>query len=193
MIINIRGTSGSGKTTLMRHFFELCDSVTEIKPEGAKKIKGYECVYKGETVFVVGSYSNACGGCDTVSTQDEICQLIEDFSFDGHVLFEGLFISHIYGRYAEMAKKDPENFLFVMLETSFEICMEHIRERRRAAGKSDVLADSVFKNARRTYDSTYRIRDKLSNDNLNWVELPLEDRFNKFEDIVDNQLLDEEF
>jgi hypothetical protein len=185
MIINIRGTSGSGKTTLIRKFFELCDSKETIQPADSKKPKGYKCSYKGETIFVVGSYENVCGGCDTVSTQDEIEQLIEDYAFDGHVLFEGLFISHIYGRYAEMAKRDPDNFVFIMLETPFDTCMDHIRQRREASGKSTVLKDSVFNNARKTYDSTYRIRNKLTNDGLTWEELPLENRFQLFEEFLD--------
>lgn len=185
MILNIRGTSGSGKTTLIRKFFELCDSKETIQPADSKKPKGYKCSYKGETVFVVGSYENVCGGCDTVSTQDEIQQLIEDYAFDGHVLFEGLFISHIYGRYAEMAKADPNNFVFIMLETPFDTCMEHIKQRREASGKSTVLKDSVYNNARKTYESTYRIRNKLTNDGLTWEELPLENRFQLFEELLD--------
>lgn len=188
MLINIRGTSGSGKTTLMRHFFSLCDSIEPIYADGVKKPKGYRCEYKGELVFVVGSYETVCGGCDTVSTQDEIHQLIEDFAFDGHVLFEGLFISHIYGRYAKLAKSDPDNFLFIMLETDFDTCMEHIRKRRRESGKDDHLKDSVYHNARRTYDSTYRIREKLDVDGLHWVELPLDNRFERFEEILDDSL-----
>ena len=188
MLINIRGTSGSGKTTLMRTFFELCTSVEPVWPKDSKKPKGYQCQYKGETVFAVGSYESVCGGCDTVSTQDEIHQLIDDFSFDGHVMFEGLFISHIYGRYAELAKRNPDNFLFIMLETDFDTCMEHIRKRRRDSNKDDHLKDSVYHNAKKTYDSTYRIRNKLDNDGLNWIELPLENRFERFEEIVDDHL-----
>ena len=185
MIINIRGTSGSGKTTLMRKFFEMCDSKEAIVPVGAKKPKGYKCSYRGKTVFVVGSYENACGGCDTISTQDEIQQLVDDFSFDGNVIFEGLFISHIYGRYAEMAKANPSNFVFFMLETEFDTCIEHIKKRREEAGNFEELKDSVYRNARRTYDSTYRIREKLTRDNLQWEELPLKGRFTLFEDLLD--------
>ena len=185
MLINIRGTSGSGKTTLMRRFFELCTSVAKIQPADSKKPKGYECIYKGEKVFVVGSYENVCGGCDTISTQDEIHQIIDDFAFEGHVMFEGLFISHIYGRYAERAKREPDNHVFIMLETPFDTCMSHIQNRREAAGKSTVLKDSVYNNARKTYDSTYRIRNKLTADGLVWEELKLENRFVQFEELID--------
>lgn len=189
MIINIRGTSGSGKTTLVMKFFDMCTSVEPIQPEDARRPKGYKCDYKGETVFVVGSYETACGGCDTISTQDEIQQLIQDFALEGHVLFEGLFISHIYGRYAEMAREEPDNFVFIMLETPFDTCMEHIRERRRETGRCDELAESVYRNAGNTYRSTYRIRDKLTDEGLMWEELPLENRFELFENMLDMYLL----
>ena len=185
MIINIRGTSGSGKTSLMRHFMENCSSVTPIQPNGSKKIKGYECIYKGQKIFVVGSYSNACGGCDTISTQDEIHSLIDDFAFDGHVIFEGLFISHIYGRYAERAKSDPENVVFFMLDTPFDTCMEHIRKRREEAGNTEDLKDSVYRNARKTFDSTYRIRDKLTKDGLQWENITMDKRVEQFDSLLD--------
>lgn len=185
MKINIRGTSGSGKTTLVRYFFTLCTEIKTIRVDGVKKPKGYECLYKGQKVFVVGSYESVCGGCDTVSTQDEICGLIEDFSFDGHVLFEGLFISHIYGRYREMAKEDPNDFVFFMLETPFDTCMEHIKKRREESGKPTELKPSVYSNARKTFDSTYRIRVKLTDDGLTWEELPLENRNQNFQDLLD--------
>lgn len=192
MIINIRGTSGSGKTTLIKHFFTLCESVEEIEQltkSNRKKIIGYKCVYKGEEIVVLGSYVNACGGCDSISSQDEITDLIESYSLDYHVIFESLFISHIYGRYAEIAKRSPKDFLFIMLETPFDTCMDHIRLRREEAGKPTELKESVYRNARKTYDSTYRIRTKLTNDNLQWEELGLDNRFKLFEDMLDFYLL----
>ena len=188
MIINIRGTSGSGKTTLMRHFFTLCDSVEDIYPEGSKKAEAVKCVYKGETIFVLGSYVNKCGGCDTINKQDTVCRLIEDYSFEGHVMFEGLMISHIYERYAAQARADIDNWCFFMLETKFETCIEHIRQRRREQGKDDTLKDTVFTNARRTFDATYRIRAKFTDEKINWEEIPLVDRFEIFEEDLDNYL-----
>lgn len=188
MIINVRGTSGSGKTTLMRHFMSLCSSVEEIIVKGSKKIEAMKCVYKGEVIFLLGSYANKCGGCDTINKQDTVCQLIEDYSFEGHVMFEGLMISHIYERYAAQARADIDNWCFFMLETKFETCIEHIRQRRREQGKDDELKESVFKNARRTFDATYRIRDKFTNEGINWKEIPLENRFDLFELYLDDLL-----
>ena len=66
--------------------------------------------------------------------------------------------------------------------------MEHIRQRREASGKSTVLKDSVYNNARKTYDSTYRIRKKLTDDGLTWEELPMKDRFKLFEELLDFHL-----
>lgn len=188
MILNIRGTSGSGKTTLVRKFFELCDDKRDMYIPDRKKPIGYECNYKGEIVFVLGSYENNCGGCDTIKTQDQITQLVDDLSMEGHVLFEGLFISHIYGRYAELAKQHEGEFVFIMLETDFDKCMEHIKTRREATGNMEELKDTVYKNAGNTYRATYRIREKLTNEGIPWEELPLENRFELFEDMLDFHL-----
>ena len=188
MIINVRGTSGSGKTTLMRHFMSLCSSTENIYPEGSKKAEALKCIYKGQIVFLLGSYANTCGGCDTINKQDTVCQLIEDYSFEGHVMFEGLMISHIYERYAAKARVDVNNWWFLMLETKFETCMEHIRQRRREQGKDDTLKESVFTNARRTFDATYRIRDKFTAEGINWKEVPLTNRFGLFEMYIDDIL-----
>lgn len=185
MIVNIRGTSGSGKTTLMRWFLEQCDSVEKILVKGKKKVQALKCIYKGELIHVLGSYDNLCGGCDTISTQDEVCRLIEEYDFEGHVLFEGLMISHIYERYASLARKDIDNWVFFMLETDFDMCIDHIRERRVKQERTTELKDSVFKNARRTYDATYRIRKKFENEEIAWVEIPMENRFKKFQEHLD--------
>lgn len=190
MIINIRGTSGSGKTTLMRKFLGSCTSTKELfgKTLGPRKPEAMECQYKGQTIYVLGSYRNTCGGCDAIPKQDYVHQFIQDYSISGHVIFEGLMISHIYGRYAESAKADLDNWLFLMLDTEFETCIEHIRKRRREAGKSDELKESVFRNARRTYDSTYRIREKMDNDGITWYNIPMENREVVFFKLLDKYL-----
>lgn len=185
MIINIRGTSGSGKTTLARHFMELSTSVTAIEAPSGRKDEAYECNYKGETVYLLGSYRNLCGGCDTISSQDDVHATIAKYKEKGHVLFEGLFISHIYGRYAEAATADPDNWVFFMLETPFDTCIDHIVERRVKQERTTELKDSVYNNARKTYDSTYRIREKMTRDGISWEELPMGNRFELFESLLD--------
>jgi len=191
MNINMRGTSGSGKTTLARHFMELCSSVEPIIPAGQKKPEAYRCIYKGETVYLLGSYESLCGGCDTVkptkemNTQERVCELIENYEFEGHILFESLFASHIYERYASLARADIDNWVFFMLDTDFDTCMKHIQERRVKQGRNTELKDSVFKNAKRTYDTTYRIREKFTAEGITWENLPMRDRFNNFEGLLD--------
>lgn len=196
MIINIRGTSGSGKTTIARHFISLCSEITAITLEGEKKPEAYHCIYKGQTVFLLGSYESICGGCDTVkkskeqNTQEKVCELIDKYYLEGHIIFEGLFISHIYERYASRAREDIDNWVFFMLETPFETCMTHIQERRVKQGKDTTLKDTVYHNARRTYDSTYRIRNKFTAEGIVWEELVMENRFEIFEGLLDFYLED---
>jgi hypothetical protein len=184
-IVNIRGTSGSGKTTLVRHFLDECSSTTELFGLfGKGKPEAMECVYHGQTVYLLGSYRNTCGGCDSIPKQDYVHQLVQDYSIAGHVLFEGLMISHIYGRYAEAARSDLASWVFLMLDTPFDTCMEHIRQRRIEAGKDPELKESVYRNARRTWETTYRIREKLTADGITWYNLPMANRTPEFLNIM---------
>lgn len=188
MIINIRGTSGSGKTTVMRHFISQCTQGDNIYAPAIGKrkprVEAIECLYKGEPVYVLGSYDSACGGCDTINNQNLVCEYIEKYKTQGHVLFEGLMISHIYERYAAQARLDKDNWLFIMLETPFEKCLQHITDRRVAAGNTKPLGPKVPINARRTYDSTYRIRTKFTAEDISWEELPMYRRLDNFDSIL---------
>src|SRR5580658_1236609 len=64
LVCNIRGNSGSGKTYTTRAFMELCKNRTAIEPDG--KIHGYSMTLGKQRWVVIGSYSNTCGGLDTV-------------------------------------------------------------------------------------------------------------------------------
>lgn len=186
MIINVRGTSGSGKTTIIRKLIERYGiHKTYPYPDRPGKVEANLISYTNGDIFLLGSYENVCGGCDTVSTQDLVCELIDWYAPLGHVIFEGLMISHIYERYASRAREDIENWVFFMLDTDFEKCTSNIKKRRKAAGKDGPMPDSVYKNARRTYDSTYRIREKFTKESILWENIPWENRENHFFELLD--------
>ena len=138
MIINIRGTSGSGKTVIIRGIMEKFSMRVPLG-DNIKRPIAYELSADGlPTTYVMGSYENVCGGCDTIKTQDEICDRIRRYALQGHVLVEGLLMSHIFGRYAELAKElYPIPYVWAFLDTPLQVCLDRINMRRRAKGKLD--------------------------------------------------------
>lgn len=112
-------------------------------------------------LFIVGKYETACGGCDSISTQDEICYRIEIALKKGwSVLFEGLICSHIAKRYADIYLKNMSKGItvkYIFLNTPLEVCKENINKRRIKAGKEPTNA----KNTEKDYTSTKRSRKNM--------------------------------
>jgi len=160
MIINIRGTSGSGKTYVVRKFMEHCGLVTHIYDENGKVIAEL-CHHDMIPVYFIGSYVNVCGGCDTISTQDMACSLVRHFSQFGHVIFEGLLMSHLYARYAALWTELTEfgiPFMFAYMDTPLEICVNRVKKRRLDRG------DNRYFNPQNTishYDATWKTKEKF--------------------------------
>lgn len=134
MIINIRGTSGSGKTTLTRKVMELYRSKSAVRVPDRKRPIGY--IYQhpagGRPLGVIGHYETACGGCDTITDQDHIYELVRKTHAAGmDVLYEGLLISAEVNRAVKL-HQDGLPLLTVALNTPLEVCLASINERRDA-------------------------------------------------------------
>jgi thymidylate kinase len=185
MIINIRGTSGSGKSTvvfnLMRHYKELgelyvviqgpdgFEQVSDLSHEGAAGQIGYQIGKWNSNLHpykvplrIVGKYLTPCGGCDGIKTQDEVTSRVRRWhQQDYHVLFEGLLISTIVGRWADLAESlslERERMMFVFLNTPEEMCVERVKSRRLAKGNNKTLDET---NTRDKWRLMARVRDKL--------------------------------
>lgn len=135
-VINIRSTSGGGKTTTVRGIMSK-GKVTPIYVPPQKTPEAYRVDIKkvSRPIYVLGSYENDCGGMDTVQKQDDICNLIRKYSTQGHVLVEGLLMSHTFGRYAALDRELRENgihFVWAILDTPLELCLERVSARREA-------------------------------------------------------------
>lgn len=169
MIIQIRGTSGSGKTWIVNRLMRCY----EFKPivSKSKEIKGYYC--KDLNLFIVGKYTVACGGCDTIKSQDEVCKRIHKAAKNGwNVLFEGLICSHIAARYAGLHKQYSEQGIpvrFIFLDTPLEECRKNINTRRAKKGKPPVMA----KNTEKDYTSTHRSRVNMHTAGVPNKDMPL--------------------
>ena len=100
-------------------------------------IMGY---YSDElNLFIVGKYETACGGCDSIKTQNEICDRIKKGLNKGwNVLFEGLLASALAERYYNLYKYSNDRKIdveYIFLNTSLEQCFENVNKRRIKAGK----------------------------------------------------------
>jgi hypothetical protein len=140
MIINIRGTNGSGKTTVIRRLMDHYGQT-------AVRVRAGEIVAHrlGCGAMVVGRYVSKAdpstltptGGCDTITTQDEVCDAVRRFSKRGSVLFEGLLISGLWFRYDALARELAiRDYRWVFLNTSLEECIARTLARRQKAGNT---------------------------------------------------------
>jgi predicted kinase len=132
MIVSIRGTSGSGKSTLVRDVMSLYPQKSRIMIKDRARPIGYLLSGRERTLFVVGHYETACGGCDTIPVVDDIYDMVRRAHEEGHnVLFEGLIISAEYKRMAAL-HSDGLPLEVLVLDTPIEECLAGINARRRA-------------------------------------------------------------
>lgn len=133
MIINIRGTSGSGKSTLARSIMEHYGGKSLVKKKGRRQPLMYvfNPIGGGRKLAVIGHYETPCGGCDTISSMDEIFSLVRSAHTAGHdVLFEGLLISAEVNRTAAL-QEEGLPLKVVALDVPLDVCLDSINERRR--------------------------------------------------------------
>lgn len=142
-VINLRGVMGAGKTTVGRALVDPSKyTITSIKLAPYKTKGGQPRVVPGYhnenlDLIVVGSYEITTGGCDSVRTQELVCESVRIASCRAtHVFFEGATVAAIYGRYLELSKwlhKHSQTMIWAYLDTPLDVCLERIRVR--AGGK----------------------------------------------------------
>jgi len=146
-IVKIGGTNGSGKTTLVRSIInklQMSPNVSSGKPlyytgTPPKNLRGYFT-----RVVVLGSYENICGGMDTISSKEEIRALVHSFVDYGDtlskdlIIFEGLITGKTYGYLGELSERDGQfgKWLYVLLNTPYDVCVSNIISRRNARGNA---------------------------------------------------------
>ena len=131
-IINIRGTNGSGKTTVMKSLLRLFGS-TEVRDEKGRTIAYRVHFEPGFTI--VGDYDGLLGGCDTFSSMEKVSKVVEVFSREGDVLFEGILVSLLVQPWVKLASSLPQaEFIFATLNTPLEKCLERRKKRWRQEG-----------------------------------------------------------
>lgn len=159
MIISLRGTSGSGKSTVVYTLFDRYGKQEVLGTTG--KVEGYriDLPYTDKPLYVVGRYTTACGGCDTVKTQQEIVdRTVRYHKLGGHVLLEGLLMSGGLGTVGTLAELYPDEHVFATLDTPFETCLDRVIKRRAKAGNDKPLNPT---NTKSKFDSTRNVMKKV--------------------------------
>ena len=185
MIINVRGTSGSGKSTLVRRIGDLYERRFPAKVANRRQPIGYIFTRpEGRSLAVIGHYETPCGGCDTITDQDEIYQRVRDSHAAGlDVLYEGLLISADANRCVAL-HTDGLPLKVLALDTPLELCLSSVNERRRAKNpdKPDVNpknTESKFKGVKSSMkrleaaglDARWASRDGAFDLIKGWLEL----------------------
>lgn len=133
MIINIRGTSGSGKSTIVKYLMSRYEQIEKIHTEGRRQPIAYVCTREGSVpLAVIGHYETPCGGCDTISSTDEIFRLVRQFDNAGcDVVFEGLLISADVIKTVHLAQGNRDLTVLALTEVPIEACLAGVNHRRR--------------------------------------------------------------
>src|SRR3972149_669181 len=156
MILDIRGTSGSGKSYVAHQLLSQAFRVGLLLLDGGTREHAYALRLIGvpRPVILLGRYQSPCGGVDALRvSQDDICNLVRRYATQGHVLFEGLLVSHLYSRYRDLARElSWASYRFAFLDTPLEVCLERVQARRIARGTATEL------NPKNTIDKWYDIQ-----------------------------------
>ena len=137
MSIQIAGTSGSGKTYVVRQLMEQSSRVDAYFVIGRQFPMGYYVNFPSieRSIYLLGSYENPTGGCDTIKSVKDIYSTVEHQNSQGvHVVFEGLFAMN-QTRGPALASRLPSGAITVLLLTTpIATCFSSIDERRAEKG-----------------------------------------------------------
>lgn len=133
MILSLRGANGSGKSYLVKQLLDKFSATPESKDAKGRPLN-YVVTANGQSLYVVGNYEKACGGCDGIQPYTEIWPRVDRLAGLGHVIFEGMVVSSSYGTIGRASEKYGDNFIFVFLDTPLGMCIENVNKRRHARG-----------------------------------------------------------
>ncbi len=165
MIIQIAGTSGSGKTHVVRQLMEAAKSTHFHFITGRKTPIGYD-IYLPQVrgkIYVLGSYDNPTGGCDTIKSVKDIYSKIEEqYALGNHVVFEGLFAMNQTRGPALSNRLPLRTITVLLLTTPLATCFASIDVRRAYRGADKLPVERTLNtqnNYVRARNYTARMRD----------------------------------
>lgn len=163
MIINIRGTSGSGKTTLVNRIREMYSHHEPVFIPGRKRPVRYKLSNPPDltsTLTLIGSYENACGGCDTMPGYEAVFEHVRiGLTETAHVMFEGLLITPEVNRTISQ-HYESGGVVVIHLNTPIEECLASVNKRRHA--RDETLPPVNPKNTESMHGRARRAVDLLT-------------------------------
>lgn len=135
MIINLRGNNGSGKSTVARL---LMDKGRQLAGS-TENLKIFKIVGCKRPWAVVGCYTTACGGLDTLNkvNRKRIPELIQEAVDLGcNVFLEGVLYSDYYGKLGEYSAQFGNQWIFAYMDTPVEECLRRVQYRRQMRGNT---------------------------------------------------------
>jgi hypothetical protein len=128
------------------------NSLFGIQSTSEQFIHGYLC--KPINVRIVGAYETACGGCDTIDTQDEVMKTIEDYAKLGSVVFEGVILSTVYMNWLKFSRKlklanKQNSYVWAFMDTPYSLCLERIQQRNKGVKIQENLVQAKYDRMKR--------------------------------------------
>lgn len=147
MIVKLHGNSGSGKTTVARGLMNMAHAFAGFGDKPARP-EAYQLMFQNleRPLYILGPYTNTCGGLDSVGTWREAADLLHKYAKLGHVFYEGLLSSTYYGSFGKETEQYGQDHIFAFLDTPLELCIERIKERRAEAGNPKPLNEENTRN-----------------------------------------------
>lgn len=120
-----------------------------INKKERKRPLGYICYGQARPLFVVGHYETDCGGCDTITSVQEVYDIVQEAHDQGFdVLYEGLLISAEFRRTLAMSQDPALEHTTIGIDITLEECLASVNARRRANYERRVAATNAYNAAR---------------------------------------------
>jgi len=155
MLINLRGTHGSGKSTIVRTLLDANDALPIYGLLGRQRAEAYALLGK---TFVLGPYTQQCGGLDAVQPYQLIVPLIMKYGAVGNVIFEGALVSSCWGVVGRLIERWGRDAIIAFLDTPVAECIARVKARRAERGDGRVFNPA---NLIQKHDAIARLKVKL--------------------------------
>lgn len=179
-VVNIRGTTSSGKTYTMRKIIAM-EPVPKIISL-TKEVKG--TLLPIHKLIVIGTYKKGgkFGGCDSIAKVEYMEEAIwKALTIRPTVLFEGLLVSHSYGRWKDfsdklrvlqtMHKAKENGMTWGFITPPFRVNLEQLKRRNGIKNLRKERGEKFVMNFIQRYKSIVRLKKKAIEDNETIINL----------------------
>ena len=169
-VVNIRGTTSSGKTTLMKQIIESAGESAFITL--TKDVRGTLLPRIDAIVIGVSKPGSKFGGCDAIAKVEYMEQAIwKALSIMPTVLFEGLLVSHSFGRWLDFSVKlellqkkytgARKGMIWAFINPTFRQNLKQLKKRNNLTDLREARGDEFIMNFVSRYKSIVRLEKKV--------------------------------